>query len=258
MKFLGERVESRRGVALQFQSRKLDRESRGRALGVARDRPERLPLPRPRDGPRKRAAPSLGQISPLAVALAVRGAAEEARGTGAARVRDAAEVFLEQLVVRRELAVNFVWYSRSAYDRDTTLPEWARDTLRVHARDRREAVYDRATLETCGTDDPWWNAAMEEMRRTGWLHNHLRMYWGKRILGWTRTPERAFRIARDLNDRWFLDGRDPSSYANVGWLFGLHDRPWPERRVYGTVRTMTRSGLTRKFGPEPPKTLSRR
>ena len=188
-----------------------------------------------------------GQVSPLSVALAVRDAADRARGARAARTRAAADAFLEQLVVRRELAVNYVWHARSTYDRFAGLPDWARATLRAHARDPRAAVHSRAELEAGATDDPWWNAAMAEMRRTGWLHNHLRMYWGKRILGWTRTPEHAFRVARDLNDKWFLDGRDPSSYANVGWLFGLHDRPWPERAVYGTVRTMTRAGLERKI-----------
>lgn len=189
-----------------------------------------------------------GQISPLTVALAVRDAAARPRGPGAARTRAGARSFLEELVVRRELAVNFVWHARSTYDAFAGLPDWARATLRSHARDRRGALHTRAELEAGETDDPWWNEAMAEMRRTGWLHNHLRMYWGKRILGWTRTPEHAFRLARDLNDKWFLDGRDPSSYANVGWLFGLHDRPWPERDVYGTVRTMTRAGLERRLG----------
>jgi len=188
-----------------------------------------------------------GHISPLTVALAVMSAADRARGTGAARTRAAAESFLEELVVRRELAVNYVWHARATYDRFAGLPDWSRATLRAHARDPREAVYSRAALEAGRTDDPRWNAAMAEMRETGWLHNHLRMYWGKRILGWTRTPEHAFRVARDLNDKWFLDGRDPSSYANIGWLFGLHDRPWPERAVYGTVRTMSRAGLERKL-----------
>jgi deoxyribodipyrimidine photo-lyase len=189
-----------------------------------------------------------GQVSALTVALAVRDAAAGTRGPSAARTRAAAESFLEELVVRRELAVNYVWHARSTYDAFAGLPDWARATLRAHAPDPREAIYSRAELEAGATRDPWWNEAMAEMRRTGWLHNHLRMYWGKRILGWTRTPEHAFRVARDLNDKWFLDGRDPSSYANVGWLFGLHDRPWPERDVYGTVRTMTRAGLERRLG----------
>lgn len=187
-----------------------------------------------------------GQISPVQVALAVREASAAARGRGAGAIRASADAFLEQLVVRRELAVNFVWYTRSAYDSYSSLPEWARATLDAHADDRREAVYSRARLESGRTDDPRWNAAMAEMRSTGWLANRMRMYWGKRILAWTRTPRLAYRIARDLNDRWFLDGRDPSSYANLGWLFGLHDRPWPEREVYGTVRTMTSAGLERR------------
>jgi deoxyribodipyrimidine photo-lyase len=187
-----------------------------------------------------------GQISPVAVAIAVREASTAARGARAGRIRASADAFLEQLVVRRELAVNFVWHTRSAYDSYSSLPDWSRATLDAHADDPREAVYSRARLEAGETDDPMWNAAMAEMRDKGWLANRPRMYWGKRILAWTRTPRHAYRIARDLNDRWFLDGRDPSSYANIGWLFGLHDRPWPERAVYGTVRTMTRAALERR------------
>jgi deoxyribodipyrimidine photo-lyase len=187
-----------------------------------------------------------GQISPVAVALAVREAAAAARGPRAGTIRASADAFLEQLVVRRELAVNFVWHRRSAYDAYSSVPQWARATLEAHANDPREAVYSRSRLEAGRTEDARWNAAMAGMRETGWLPNRLRMYWGKRILAWTRSPRHAYRVARDLNDRWFLDGRDPSSYANIGWLFGLHDRPWPERRVFGTVRTMTAAGLERR------------
>lgn len=190
-----------------------------------------------------------GQISPLTVALAVREAADGWTGRGARAARASADAFLEELVVRRELAMNFVRFT-PGYDTYGAAPGWARETLAAHAGDPREARYTRAEMEAGETHDPYWNAAMREMRATGWLHNHMRMYWGKRILAWTATPEYAYRVARDLNDRWFLDGRDPSSYANVGWLFGLHDRPWPERPVYGTVRTMTPSGLERKIDPD--------
>ena len=105
----------------------------------------------------------------------------------------------------------------------------------------------RAQLEAGRTDDRYWNAAMQEMRETGYMHNTMRMYWGKKILAWCGTPEYAYRTALYLNNRYFLDGRDPNSYANVGWLFGLHDRPWQEREVFGTVRTMTTGGLDRKY-----------
>lgn len=157
--------------------------------------------------------------------------------------------FLEELIVRRELAVNFVRFEKD-YDKYSCLPDWAKTTLDEHRNDDREAVYSKSQLECAETDDAVWNAAMREMKTTGYLHNQLRMYWGKQILRWSNTPEHAYRTALDLNNRYFLDGRDPNSFANVGWLFGLHDRPWPKHSVFGKVRTMTRSGLERKMDVE--------
>ena len=88
---------------------------------------------------------------------------------------------------------------------------------------------------------------MQEMLKTGYMHNHMRMYWGKKILEWCNTPEYAYSTALYLNNKYFLDGRDPNSYANVAWIFGLHDRPWQERPVFGKVRYMNAGGLERKF-----------
>ena len=186
-----------------------------------------------------RLAPYLhfGQISPLRVALRVQECADWLRPSAAA--------FLEQLAVRRELALNYAHFMPSV-GRYEDLPEWARATLAAHAADRRDPVYSEERLEAAETDDPYWNAAMDEMRLTGYLHNHLRMYWAKQILFWSDTPERAFAIVSRLNDRYFLDGRDPNSLASVAWAFGQHDRPWPERRIFGKVRSMTRGGLERK------------
>lgn len=178
----------------------------------------------------------LGQISPVEVALAVREAAAPAED-GAA--------FLEELIVRRGLAQNWVRFT-PAYDRYESLPAWARTTLEKHAADPREHVYSDAELETGQTHDPYWNAAMREMRYTGFMHNAMRMYWGKKILEWSETPEEGFYRTLRINNRYFLDGRDPSSYANLGWIYGLHDRPWGERAVFGTVRCMTAGGLERK------------
>lgn len=181
-----------------------------------------------------------GHISPLEVALRVRSSGAPAQ---------AIDAFLEQLVVRRELSINLVLHN-PAYDRYEGLPEWARRTLAVHADDPRTAVYSPEQFERCQTHEPVWNAAMTEIRETGFLHNHLRMYWGKKILEWSRTPEEGFATALRLNNRYFLDGRDPNSYAGVAWCFGTHDRPWPERSVYGTVRCMMEAGLKRKFDVE--------
>ncbi len=179
-----------------------------------------------------------GQISPLTIALAVkaaRGAPQEAR-----------DAFLEELIVRRELAFNFVYYepNYASYD---CLPDWAKRTLDEHRKDKRPHLYSREQLEAAHTHDPYWNAAMEEMRLTGKMHGYMRMYWGKKILEWSETPEQAFATALHLNNRHFLDGRDPNSYAGVAWCFGKHDRPWTERPIFGKTRYMADSGLRRKF-----------
>ena len=178
-----------------------------------------------------------GQISPLELYHAV----TDAGGSDGGR-----KAYVEEMLVRRELAINFVHYAAD-YDSYGTLPAWARETLEAHKDDPRETVYTRRQLEAGKTDDPYWNAAMREMRVTGYLHNHMRMYWGKRLIAYTKTPQYAYETALYLNNKYFLDGRDANSYANVAWLFGLHDRGWPERDVFGKVRTMTASGLKRKF-----------
>ena len=153
--------------------------------------------------------------------------------------------FVEELVVRRELAQNYVYFE-PAYDSYDALPAWARTTLSEHVTDPRPALYSTAELEAAETHDEYWNAAMREMRATGYMHNYMRMYWGKKILEWSRDPREAFSRVLHLNNKYFLDGRDPASYANVAWIFGLHDRAWPEREVFGKVRIMKASGLERK------------
>jgi deoxyribodipyrimidine photo-lyase len=179
-----------------------------------------------------------GQISPVEIALRVQGAR--------AGVADDRAAYLEELIVRRELAVNFVHFNHH-YDRYDCLPAWARRSLEAHTGDRRDHSYSRSRLEGAGTHDRYWNAAMREMVHTGYMHNRMRMYWAKKILEWSPSPEAAYATALHLNNRYFLDGRDASSYANVAWTFGLHDRPWPERPKFGKVRSMMASGLERKF-----------
>jgi len=178
-----------------------------------------------------------GQISPIEIALAARAG----RGDTASKA-----AFLEELIVRRELSINFVHY-QPGYDGYGALPAWARATLAAHRADRRDPAYTRAELEGGATHDPYWNAAMREMTETGKMHNYMRMYWGKKILEWSATPEDAHASALYLNNRYLLDGRDANSYAGVGWIFGLHDRPFVERPVFGTVRYMNAAGLERKF-----------
>lgn len=176
-----------------------------------------------------------GHMSPITAVLSV---LDVAIGTNA-------DTFVEQLVVRRELSHNFTWFNPD-YASYGALPDWAKKTLAKHRKDPRQPEYSLSDLESATTHDRYWNAAMLEMRETGYLHNYMRMYWGKRILAWTGDPEEAFQRTLDLNNRYLLDGRDPNSYAGVAWCFGLHDRPWPEREVFGTVRTMTAGGLRSK------------
>jgi deoxyribodipyrimidine photo-lyase len=182
-----------------------------------------------------------GQISPLDIALKVR----QARGQS----KKAKDAYLEELVVRRELSMNFVHYNDD-YDTFEGIPEWAKDNLRVHQKDPRAYVYNLEEWETARTHDPYWNAAQKEMVATGKMHNYMRMYWGKKILEWTKTPEEGYRIALYLNNKYELDGRDPNGFAGVAWCFGKHDRAWKERPVFGKVRYMNAAGLRRKFDIE--------
>lgn len=180
-----------------------------------------------------------GHISPIAVALEIR------KAPGG----ENSEAYLEELIVRRELPMNYVFYERD-YDKYSALPEWARTTLDEHRDDPREHTYTRGQLEQGETHDPYFNAAMKELRETGYMHNYMRMYWGKKIIEWSKRPETAYRTTLALNNTYFLDGRDANSYANVAWLFGRHDRGWTERDVLGKVRWMSADGLERKADPQ--------
>jgi deoxyribodipyrimidine photo-lyase len=173
------------------------------------------------------------------VALAARAAAAPADDPDRA-------AFLEELVVRRELAHNFLHYTKD-YDSLDCVPGWARATLDKHRSDPRPRLYDEAELEAGRTHDPYFNAAMREMRVTGYMHNHMRMYWGKKIIEYSESPEAAYAATLRLNNRHFLCGRGANAFANVAWVFGLHDRPWIERPVFGQVRYMNDRGLERKF-----------
>jgi deoxyribodipyrimidine photo-lyase len=179
-----------------------------------------------------------GQISPVQLALVVQHStdvSEESRAT-----------FLEELIVRRELAMNHVHYD-AAYDTYEAVPGWARRSLDEHRHDPRPTLYDLDQLAHGQTHDSAWNAAMREMRETGYMHNHMRMYWGKKILEWSRSPEEGFDATLRLNNRYFLDGRDANSFTNVAWIYGLHDRPWFQRPIFGMVRYMSGESLRRKF-----------
>jgi deoxyribodipyrimidine photo-lyase len=178
-----------------------------------------------------------GFLSSLEVALAVRSADAPAA---------AKEAFLEELIVRRELAYNFTRYNEN-YNSLAALPAWAQQTMRQHLADRRPFIYSRAELEKAQTHDELWNAAQREMLVTGEMHNYVRMLWGKAVINWTASYEEALAILEHLNNKYCLDGRDPNSYAGILWCFGKHDRPWRERPVFGKIRAMTSQSTSRKF-----------
>ena len=163
------------------------------------------------------------------------------------RASAAAEAFLDQLVVWRELGYNMCALRPRDYASFASLPEWARDTLEQHTRDPRPHLYSRAQLEAAETHDALWNAAQRQLRTEGWFHNYMRMLWGKNMLAWSRTPRQALARMTAIMDRWSLDGRDPNSYSGYLWVLGRYDRPWPERPIYGKVRAMTSASTWRKF-----------
>jgi deoxyribodipyrimidine photo-lyase len=178
-----------------------------------------------------------GQISSLEVALAVDEHAREHKlMTGE---------FLEELIVRRELAFNFARYS-APFDSLAALPAWAHLTLAKHDRDARPYLYSRDQLERGETRDPLWNAAQKELLLRGTIHGYYRMYWGKKIIEWSASHQEALDAMIYFHDRYALDGRDPNTYANILWCFGLHDRPFMERTVFGQVRYMSYDGMKRK------------
>jgi deoxyribodipyrimidine photo-lyase len=179
-----------------------------------------------------------GQISPLFIVLKTL----ETKSPGT-------EAFLEELIVRRELSMNFVFYNEK-YDSLEAVPEWAKKTLKAHQKDKRQYTYTLEELESAKTHDPYWNAAQKEMVIKGKMHGYMRMYWGKKIIEWSKRPEEAFRIMLYLNNKYELDGRDPNGFTGVAWCFGKHDRPWGERPIFGNVRYMNDKGLKRKFDAE--------
>ncbi len=179
-----------------------------------------------------------GQLSPQRAALAVSPLihSEESR-----------KAFLEELIIRRELSDNYCFYNPN-FDSLEGIHPWAKDTLTKHRKDKREFIYSPDEFENGCTHDELWNAAQMELVTTGKMHGYMRMYWAKKILEWTKTPEDAFNIALYLNDKYELDGRDPNGYVGIAWsIGGVHDRAWTERPVFGKIRYMNYNGCKRKF-----------
>jgi deoxyribodipyrimidine photo-lyase len=183
-----------------------------------------------------------GHISPLTIALTVEKAFKEGKVSQVAH-----DSYINELIGWRELAVNFVKFTEN-YDSFECAEPWARKTLLEHARDRREHPYSIEQMERAETHDELWNAAQKQMVKYGWMHNYMRMYWAKKILEWSPDPARAFETCVTLNDRYFLDGRDPNGYAGIAWsIVGKFDRPWFDRPIFGTIRYMSGASTGKKF-----------
>jgi deoxyribodipyrimidine photo-lyase len=183
-----------------------------------------------------------GQISAGRIALEVNRTAQETDG-----LWEAADDYVEELVVRRELADNFCYYNEN-YDSVKAFPDWGMKTLNKHRYDTRPYIYTKEHLESGETHDDLWNTAQRRLTSKGTMHGFLRMYWAKKILEWTESPEEAMEYCLEFNDSYQLDGRDPNGYTGIAWAIGgVHDRPWKEREVFGTVRYMNYKGCKRKF-----------
>jgi len=188
-----------------------------------------------------------GQLSAQRVAYELNRYAGENAGDP---LKTSKEAFLEELVVRRELSDNFCFYNKD-YDNTAGFPRWARESLNAHRNDAREYLYSLQDFEQTRTHDQLWNAAQNEMAVTGKMHGYMRMYWAKKILEWTESPEQALDYAIHLNDKYSLDGRDPNGYSGIAWsIGGVHDRAWGERPIFGKIRYMSYKGSKSKFNIE--------
>lgn len=198
-----------------------------------------------------------GQISAQRVALEVLNSTKHipllfregklAKYEGEATRDDSIDAFLEELIVRKELADNYCFYNAD-YDSLDGAKDWGRQTLDDHSSDEREHIYSKDEWEAAKTHDEPWNAAQQEMMQTGKMHGYMRMYWAKKILEWSASPQEALDTAIYLNDRYSIDGGDPNGYTGIMWsIAGIHDRPWFEREVYGKIRYMNQTGLKKRF-----------
>lgn len=183
-----------------------------------------------------------GHLSPVTIAMAVQDEARKRKD-----VRKQADSFLDELITWRELCINFVKYNPH-YDDPACAEEWARTTVAKHASDLRNPVYSLRQLECAETYDELWNAAQRQMVRRGWMHNYMRMYWAKKVLEWSPDNATAMKHLIYLNDKYFLDGRDPGGYGGIAWaIYGKFDRPWGERAIFGKIRYMSGASTGRKF-----------
>jgi deoxyribodipyrimidine photo-lyase len=183
-----------------------------------------------------------GHVGPVTIALAVDAAVKKDPS-----LQEARDGYFNELIAWRELAVNFVKYTPN-YDTAECAESWAKQTIAEHARDEREWLYTLDELEAGRTHDELWNAGQRQMVHFGWMHNHVRMYWAKKILEWTPDAATAVKYCVHLNDKYLLDGRDPNGYAGIAWaVLGKFDRAWSERPIFGKIRYMSGASTGKKF-----------
>ena len=183
-----------------------------------------------------------GHIGPQTIALAVDAAVKKSP-----HLKSARDSYMNELIVWRELSVNFVRY-QPEYDNPGCADNWAKATIAEHDQDERKTLYTTAQLERAETYDELWNAAQIQMVRYGWMHNYLRMYWAKKIVEWTPNVAAAMKAAVYLNDKYEIDGRDPGGYAGIAWsMLGKFDRAWFDRPIFGKRRYMSGGSTGKKF-----------
>lgn len=150
-----------------------------------------------------------------------------------------ANSFIEEILIRKELSDNYCYYNKN-YDSIQGLPNWALKTLQEHKNDKREKKYTFKELLNYQTENKAWNFSQKQLIEQGKIHTYMRMYWGKKVIEWSDTIEEAYKTIIYLNDTYSIDGNDPNGFVGVLWCFGLHDRAWQERKIYGKVRIISK------------------
>lgn len=156
------------------------------------------------------------------------------------------EVFLDELIVRKELADNFCLYAN--FKTTLNCSNWAKKSLKNHESDIRQYNYDLEIFEGAKTHDKIWNAAQKQLTTEGCIHGYLRMYWAKKISEWTVSSKVALEFARYLNDKYAFDAPSANGYVGILWaIYGLHDRAFTDWFVTGKIRRMTASSISKKY-----------
>ncbi len=162
------------------------------------------------------------------------------------RRSESANKFIDDLLVGREMAWNFCFH-RPNHGGLGGVPPWAQKSLAERAPPARTP--SARQLDLGQTEDKLWDAAQQRLRRDGWLHESVRMTWGKQIVAWTHDPALALARLTDLHDRYALDGRDPASHGALLWCLGQFDPPQKATKEMGLVRARPTQEQAKKLPP---------